>query len=126
MFDLNTEILRWRKDLAGRDVCHTRDLDELEDHLREEIGRLSRAGLSHEEAFLIATHRLGPNGELSSEFAKVNPAPFWSRRFFWMVAGALMYLFIMNFAGAVARGSACLAAFQGLRGYELGGFRAIV
>ena len=65
------------------------DLDELEDHLREEIGVLEAAGLSTEEAYLVACRRLGKPEDLSGEFAIADPERRRSFRLSWMIIGAL-------------------------------------
>src|SRR3989304_2230523 len=60
---LEEQIEQWRSYLRNRQAIHTVDIAELEDHLREQIGALSAAGLAPDEAFLVAGKRLG------------NPAP---------------------------------------------------
>ena len=52
-------------------------LDELEDHLREEVVQLTSEGHSPEEAVEVAMTRLGMPGELASEFAKVSSFAPW-------------------------------------------------
>ena len=52
-------------------------LDELEDHLREEVVQLTSEGHSPEEAVEVAMTRLGMPGELASEFAKVSSGAPW-------------------------------------------------
>jgi hypothetical protein len=48
---------------------------------------LVRVGLSEEEAYLVAAHRLGAPPELAAEYGKVNGGLRWARRLFWMLAG---------------------------------------
>ena len=59
MFNLNEKIIKWRSNLAQSETLAVSDLDELENHLREEIEQLTTLKLSDEEAFLVASHRLG-------------------------------------------------------------------
>ena len=56
MFDINEQIIKWRSNLAQSETLAGSDIDELENHLREEIEDLTDLKLSSEEAFLIATH----------------------------------------------------------------------
>src|SRR3990172_1923309 len=56
---LEEQIEQWRSYLRNRRAIHTVDIAELEDHLREQIGALSAAGLAPDEAFLVAVKRLG-------------------------------------------------------------------
>src|SRR4026209_1527781 len=72
-FDLNLAIQHWRENLAQSPSLSRQSLDELESHLRDSSMALERAGLSAEEAYLIAAKRMGPTGKLEMEFEKVAP-----------------------------------------------------
>jgi hypothetical protein len=50
VFDLNESIRGWRRRMSEQPDIADRDLDELEDHLRESIAELRRCGVSEEEA----------------------------------------------------------------------------
>ncbi|HUR28632.1 MAG TPA: hypothetical protein VM509_10625 [Planctomycetota bacterium] len=95
MFDLEAEIQRWKRTLLESGSLRAEDADELEDHLREEHGRLRAAEssatplLSDEECFVIATHRLGQPDRLAREFAKAEANAAWRRRWILMLAGYL-------------------------------------
>ena len=84
MFDLNESITGWRTRLANDENYAAADLDELESHLREEVDRLRESGLSGEEAFWVASRRLGNAESLSAEFAKVNGGRVWANRLLWL------------------------------------------
>lgn len=56
---LEQRIAEWRTYLCRRQAIHAYDVDELEDHLRDQIGALADAGLSEDEAFLVAVKRMG-------------------------------------------------------------------
>ena len=120
MFDLNKAINSWRMNLSAKQTCAKSDIDEMETHLREEIDSLTASKLSEQEAFLVATHRLGDNDSLAAEFAKVNTSILWRKRLFWMVAGLLSYLIATYVARCASTGFVVLAMFAGLRGYSLG------
>ncbi|MEX2654259.1 MAG: permease prefix domain 1-containing protein [Acidimicrobiia bacterium] len=72
---LESEIAEWRAFVtqgpAGRDV------EELEDHLRDQVTDLTTAGLDEDEAFLIAVKRIGGIDELSAEFAREHSGRLW-------------------------------------------------
>jgi len=55
------------------------DADELEDHLRTQVAALQEAGLTEDEAFLIAVKRIGDLDELSREFAQEYSERLWKR-----------------------------------------------
>ena len=120
MFNLNQAISEWRGNLASRGACTASDLDELESHLRDEVDSLERSGLTPEEAFLIAVRRLGDNGTIAHEFAKINKGNIWGRRLLWMAAGVLGYLCLRAAVNCVTGLFVCGVTFVGLRGYGLG------
>ncbi len=84
-FDLGKAIATWRAELARHPGPAPADLRELEAHLREAFAELLRTGLSAEEAFLIARHRIGPTEPVAAEFAKRIPQGVWRSRIFWLI-----------------------------------------
>lgn len=66
-------------------------LDELEEHLRDEVDALTESGLAPDDAVQTAVTRLGDPADLAAEFAKVPPAtaPWLPVRLAW-VGGALL------------------------------------
>ena len=117
MFDLNEQIARWRAGLSESEELSKPDIDELETHLREEMEHLTPAGLSQQEAFVVAKGRLGDTAGLESEFAKVNGGYIFRRRLFWMTAGILAYLLAMCLAGASGNAGAFIGTQMGLGAY---------
>jgi len=93
-FDLNRNIQQWRENLAAAPSFRNENLDELETHLRDSVAVLQNRGLSADEAFLIATRRMGAGDPLANEFSKVNGSAIWLDRLFWMVIGYQAWLFI--------------------------------
>jgi hypothetical protein len=76
---LEEQIGRWRSYLRGRQAIHSSDVAELEDHLREQVGGLLDAGLSTDEAFLVAVKRMGNLDALSREFAREHSDRLWKQ-----------------------------------------------
>jgi hypothetical protein len=129
MFDIEASIANWRRNLLARESLRPEDADELEDHLRQELEHLStitssdNAALSIEEAFVIATRRLGRTDVIAEEFAKTDPGAEWRRRWTWMLCGyigfGMAFSLIVATAGlafAYARAGAVLknALFLGV------------
>ena len=56
---IEAQITEWRSYLLRRRTIHDVDVEELEDHLRNEISELGAAGLSGDESFLVAIKRMG-------------------------------------------------------------------
>jgi hypothetical protein len=55
------------------------DVAELEDHLRQQVSALVNAGLSTDEAFLVAVKRMGSLDALSREFALEHSERLWKQ-----------------------------------------------
>ena len=119
MFNMNEQIKVWRSDLARQQTLEKSDIDELENHLREEIERLTASELTDEEAFLVAAHRLGQSGNLSEEFAKVNTSILWRKRLFWVGTIVLAWIIFKHIWQVVYRLCFLLGVLAGLRGYTL-------
>jgi hypothetical protein len=98
-------LQQWKKDLRTLEGLRPLDVEELEQHVRDSAADLTTKGLSNEEAFLIATRRLGEHYALGREFGKVNGSHIWTRRAFWMLAGyLLMQICEMFVSGVVSLG----------------------
>jgi hypothetical protein len=120
MFNLNDQISKWRCGLAASQTLETSDIDELENHLQEEIERLTDLKLSQEEAFYVARHRLGDAASLTEEFAKINGSVLWQKRLFWAAVGLFSYIIATYTAKCASASFVVLAWLAGLRGYALG------
>lgn len=77
--DLDTQVGHWRTYVERHRAVATGDVDELEDHLRGQVAELRRAGLSDDEAFLVAVKRMGRLDALSREFAREHSDRLWKQ-----------------------------------------------
>jgi hypothetical protein len=85
---LENQIEQWRSYLRRRQAIHSTDIEELEDHLREQVAALVDAKLSVDEAFLVAVKRIGALDRLSREFAREHSDRLWKQLVVSPVAGA--------------------------------------
>ena len=76
---LEEQIEQWRSYLRRRQAIHPVDVEELEDHLREQVSTLVGAGLADDEAFLVAVKRMGDLDTLSREFAREHSDRLWKQ-----------------------------------------------
>jgi hypothetical protein len=76
---LDEQIAMWRRYVADRPAIATADVDELEGHLRDQVDALTTAGLTPDEAFLVAVRRLGKVDDLSREFAREHSDRLWKQ-----------------------------------------------
>lgn len=89
MFEIETEVGRWRRNLERSSSLSTREVDELEDHLRARVSlelELNPA-LSPVDALAIAGEGLGQPAAISREFARAG-RPRWRRL---LLAGWVLY-----------------------------------
>src|SRR6266567_1694238 len=71
MFDLDQAIAQWRRQLTAEGVSSPDVLDELENHLREDVQQQMTAGLSARQAFEAAVREMGDASSLKAEFSKL-------------------------------------------------------
>jgi hypothetical protein len=81
MESVETQIAEWRAYVANAPGVNGHDVDELEDHLRHQIAELNAAGLTDDEAFLVAVKRMGDLDALSREFAREHSGRLWKQLF---------------------------------------------
>ncbi|MGC4813464.1 permease prefix domain 1-containing protein [Micromonospora sp. DT228] len=77
--ELEAQFAQWRQYVLRRRELQAVDADELEDHLRGSVDELIAAGLSPDEAFLVAVKRMGSLDDLSREFAREHSDRLWKQ-----------------------------------------------
>lgn len=70
MFNLEQSIIEWRRQMLAAGIRTPVPLEELEIHLREEIERQVKSGLSEQTAFETSASRMGRPETLKCEFKK--------------------------------------------------------
>ncbi|ULE35628.1 permease prefix domain 1-containing protein [Mycobacterium sp. IDR2000157661] len=76
---LESQIAHWRGFVERHRAISASDVDEMEDHLREQIADLAESGLSDDESFLVAVKRLGNVDAISREFAREHSDRLWKQ-----------------------------------------------
>jgi hypothetical protein len=104
MFNLESEIKAWRRHIQSFCRGDRGALDELEDHLREEISTLTRAGRSEQDAWSLALAKLGDPETLRSEFAKIDRLPAFDRFAFGAMLGIAAIMVAVFVILLIARG----------------------
>src|ERR671914_405689 len=79
MESVGPQIAEWRAYVPPAPGVNGHDVDELEDHLRHQIAELNAAGLTADEAFLVAVKRMGDLDDLSREFAREHSGRLWKQ-----------------------------------------------
>lgn len=76
---LDDQLAVWRAYMERHQGVGAADVDELEDHLRQQVDDLRGVGLTGEEAFLVAVRRMGNQSDLSREFAREHSERLWKQ-----------------------------------------------
>ncbi len=71
MFNLNEKIAEWRRQMLAAGIKTPVPLNELENHLRDDVEQQISAGLSAQQAFEAAVQGIGQAAVLEREFDKV-------------------------------------------------------
>ena len=79
MDETEQQIAGWRAAILRGRAVDAADADELEGHLREQVADLEAAGLTGDEAFLIAVKRLGEVDALTAEYAREHGDRLWKQ-----------------------------------------------
>jgi hypothetical protein len=94
MFNLEQSIADWRRQMLAAGIKMPVPLEELEIHLREEIGRLVKSGKDAQKAFEEAIQLIGKANMINNEFKKVKE-PLEAR--FTKVVG-IVFLVVISLA----------------------------
>jgi hypothetical protein len=76
---VEAQIAEWRAYVESAPAVGGHDVDELEDHLRDQITELTGVGLTPDEGFLVAVKRMGDLDVLSREFAREHSGRLWKQ-----------------------------------------------
>jgi len=77
MFDLESAIADWRRQMLAAGITTPVPLEELELHLREEIERQIQTGATEQNAFEMAAKQVGQPTRLKAEFRKAGGFLDW-------------------------------------------------
>ena len=75
-FDLDKALAAWRRSLKHNRTFTADDLDELEQHLRDQVAGLVAQGLAEEAAFRQSLREMGDYSTAEAEYRKV----YWGKR----------------------------------------------
>jgi hypothetical protein len=113
MFDLEQSIKEWRQQMLTAGIKTPVPLDELENHLRDEIERQIQSGTSPQQAFENSVQQIGCADELKTEFNKTRDAKCVRRRkMLRMGVIGLSGTFVMNLFGMFVLGKSSCVFFS--------------
>jgi hypothetical protein len=95
IFSLDKAITQWQQNLHDGSLTAD-DIAELTQHLQDELDGLLANKLTEEEAWLVATHRMGQPADINTEFSKVNPDFFASRNLLMLFWGGSIFMLLQT------------------------------
>jgi hypothetical protein len=99
MFELEKAISEWRREMLSGGIKTPVTLDELENHLRDDVQQAIKRGLTIQQAFDAAVLDVGTVNRLAAEFKKIQATPRRSQ--ILGIALILAALFGTVFGGAM-------------------------
>jgi hypothetical protein len=108
MFDLESALTEWRQQMLAAGIKTPAPLEELENHLREEIERRMKSGWSAQSAFVTAAQETGKANMLLIEFKKVSGTSIAMERM--MLGICLAFIGLIVFLG----GATVICCFSGV------------
>ncbi len=92
-FNIQKQIDRWLRKLKTEPSITESDAEELKSHLLDLIEKLKDAGLNDQEAFQVASERIGTINDWGEEYRQENNPILQIRRSAIILAGVLFYFF---------------------------------
>ena len=96
-FNLQRYIAGWMEKIQSEPAVTEADAEELKSLLLDLIDDLKAAGLDEEEAFWVASKRLGNSTDWSEEYRQENNPVIQMRRSLIILAGVLAYFICYYF-----------------------------
>ncbi|MVM30923.1 hypothetical protein GO755_12850 [Spirosoma sp. HMF4905] len=113
-FNLTTAVQTWLSRFEQSGSFTTDELQELTSHLLDSIDDLQTKGLSQQEAFLIASQRLGSIDLLDQEFTKLSRSVPQQREPVLLLLGALCFIISKNISEIITEyGAVWFASYWG-------------
>ena len=103
-FHLNAQRRLWIQKLKSEQSITYADTDELKRDLQNLMNKLmENSDLDEEEAFIIATRRMGMPSEWGNKYRQENVGFLNIRRTAVILAGVLVYYFVYHLIGTISR-----------------------
>jgi leader peptidase (prepilin peptidase)/N-methyltransferase len=103
MFNLDQAIAEWRRQMLAAGIKTPVPLDELENHLRDDVEQQVQSGSEEQQAFEASVLRIGKAGALKREFMKVGET--WQvlqRKVVWALIGIAFLICWIQFGRSPA------------------------
>ena len=102
-FNLSKKIDNWVTNLRAEPSVTESDSEELRSHLLDLIDELKKVGLDEQEAFLIASRRIGSAVDWEEEYKEANNPIVQMRKSLIILAGVLVYFLVYYFIKSTSK-----------------------
>lgn len=116
-FNLQRHITGWMVKIQSEPAVTEADAEELKSHLLDLIDDLKAAGLDEEEAFWVASKRLGNSTDWSEEYRQESNPVIQMRRSLIILAGVLAYFICYYFILSTSKLLFITLLFKDVDGY---------
>ena len=102
-FNIQEKLEDWLKKIKSEPSFTEADSEELKSHLLDSIDQLKDTGLNDEEAFLIASRRIGTTVDWEDGYSQANNQVIQMRRSLLIFAGVLVYFCMYYFIESTSK-----------------------
>ena len=116
-FNLQEQIDNWVSKIKTYPSITETDSEELKSHLLDSFDQLKDTGLNDEEAFWVASRRIGTTFDWEEDYSQVNNNVIQMRRSVLILAGVLVYFCLYYFIESTSRLLFIILLSEDINGY---------
>ena len=116
-FNIKKQVESWLSKIKADPSITESDAEELKSHLLDLIENLKNSGLDDQEAFWVASKRIGTIGDWGEEYRQENNPILQIRRSAIILAGVLFYFFFYYLVEIVAKTFYIILLINDISGY---------
>ncbi|HEY5123579.1 MAG TPA: hypothetical protein VIK14_07575 [Ignavibacteria bacterium] len=116
-FNIQEQIDHWVSKIKSEPSFTESDSEELKSHFLDSIDKLKDTGLNDEEAFWVASRRIGTTVDWEEDFSQVNNQVIQMRRSILILAGVLLYFCLYYFIEFTSRLLFIILLSENINGY---------
>ena len=116
-FNIQEQIDHWVSKIKSEPSFTESDSEELKSHLLDSIDQLKDTGLNDEEAFWVASRRIGTTVDWEEDYSQANNQVIQMRRSVLILAGVLVYFCLYYFIESTSKLLFIILLSEDINGY---------
>jgi hypothetical protein len=116
-FNIHEQVGHWVSKIKSEPSITESDSEELKSHLLDSIDQLKDKGLNDEEAFWVASRRIGTKVDWEEDYRQENNPVIQMRRSVLILAGVLVYFLLYYFIESTSRLIFIILVSKNINGY---------